>query len=195
MVRRSPRGCLRRLYADEEGRATMTRDDVSGAPQRAPSGKQTHPRGGARGRSGSCFGAHHLTLLLLLLAFSGASPFRDAARSCTTHSYINMSSSREEIEPIRARRTRPASPSLLPSHPLSSSGSDCSLRSSRRVETCRRHRARRRTRYVRVLFPSSPPPPRADPSLEARPSPASWAFSFARAGYREQFVTGIRAVL
>jgi len=44
MVRRSPRGCLRRLYADEEGRATMTRDDVSGAPQRAPSGKQTHPR-------------------------------------------------------------------------------------------------------------------------------------------------------
>jgi len=235
MVRRSPRGCLRRLYADEEGRATMTRDDVSGAPQRAPSGKQTHPRaarteGRAVPRGGARADGMPLwlvlrcpspgTLLLLLLGLSlppsllilppqGHHLSETQTRSCTTHSYINMSSSREEIEPIRAQRTHPASPSLLPSHPLSSSGSDCPLRGSRRVETCRRHRARRRTpgrADVPVRVPSSLPlpplyPPLShspSPSLEARPplasdSAGSWAFSFARAGYRGQFVTRIRA--
>lgn len=52
-----PRGCLQRLYADEEGRATMTRDDVSGPgasprtekkPIRAPRGRKGVSRRGAR---------------------------------------------------------------------------------------------------------------------------------------------------
>lgn len=116
-----PRGCLQRLYADEEGRATMTRDDVSGPgasprtekkPIRAPRGRKGVSRRGARAgkevalaraSAPNVFSSSTSSLSLFFSLFL-ATTFRSQTRSCTTHPYINMSSSarsRGETEPIQ----------------------------------------------------------------------------------------------
>jgi len=123
-----------------------------------------------------------------------------------------MSSSREEIEPIRAQRTRPTlrpplPPTVSPSVLVGVGLPVARLAPSRNVPSS--SRARRRTRDARMYPYASPlPPPLFPPPLSlslaeslsrGKTSPAasdsagSWAFSFARAGYRGQFVTRIRA--
>lgn len=113
------------LYADEEGRATMTRDDGRGPGPVRLKPKEIHPlrkgcRGARRsvrrrvGRGGgaACFGS---CLTPACLPSSGTS-FQ--TRLCTTRPYINMSSSCRN----RADRGEPSpllSPSLPPPLPAS----------------------------------------------------------------------------
>lgn len=113
------------LYADEEGRATMTRDDGRGPGPVRLKPKEIHPlrkgcrgarrsvrrRAGRGGGGAACFGS---CLTPACLPSSGTS-FQ--TRLCTTRPYINMSSSCRN----RADRGEP-SPllSLPPSPPLPS---------------------------------------------------------------------------
>lgn len=98
------------LYADEEGRATMTRDVGDLGPFVLNRKKPIRHEKGCRGARRRTRGGEESLLWLVLGTSVSSSGTSFQPRLCTTHPYINMSSSCRN----RADRGEPSSPTLLP---------------------------------------------------------------------------------